>query len=147
MKKIIAAFAGVVAGVGLLLAPSAEAAPRPDDCRLVGKADRSLCQTVKRQVAYAYVTKGGNLVSVPNGRALVKYEVTHAGLSKREMHEYLKGYAFDYAKHVTRARSVAVDLGSLRKAYGSDAEFAVGFEDADGKPGGAKNDRVDLNLP
>lgn len=147
MKTIIAAIAGVLTGAGLLFAPTAEAAPKPDDCRIVAKADRSLCRTVKAQVAYAYVTKGGNLVYVPNGRALVKHEVTHAGLTKRGMHAYLKGYAFDYAKHVTHARSVAVDLGSLRKAYGSDAEFAVGFEDVDGKPGGAKNDRVELNLP
>lgn len=148
MRKIIAtAFAGILAGFGMFLAPSSQAAPAPGDCRLVAKADVPLCQSVQRQAAYVYFTKGGNKVGVPNGRKLVKHEVTHAGLTKTEMHSVLVGYAQDYAKHVVYSRSVVVDVESLRKAYGRDAQVNVGLRDLDGKPGGAWEIRTDLDRP
>lgn len=148
-NKIAAALVALGAGLALLLGANsgASAAPKLGDCRLVAKADIPLCQSVQRQGAYVYFTEGGNQVDVPNGRTLVKHEVTHAGLTKREMHSALVGYAQDYAKHVTYGRSVAVDVGSLVKAHGRDSQVDVGIRDLDGKPRGAWEIRVELDLP
>lgn len=132
--------------VGLNLTTAA-AASKPDDCRLVAKADRTLCAAVKAQKPYAYATRGGNFVEVPSGRVLVHDEVTHAGLTKAEMRSALRGYAADYAGHVTNARAVVIDLGSVLKYHGSDAQVVAGFRDRDGKPGGAKDNRIELDLP
>lgn len=147
MLNIKGAFAGLTAGivglVGLFTAttPSAQATPRPDDCRLVARHDQPLCHTVQRQSAYAYATRGGNLTYIPSGRALVKGEVVHAGLTKPEMHDALTGYARDYAAHVTYTRSVAVDLTSLRRAHGTQAQYEVGFT-----PGNVRETRVEINV-
>lgn len=151
INRLSAFFALAVASVFavLALAPSAPAAARPvpNMCHLVAKADYNLCQQVRRQMAYAYVTKGGNLVQMANGNTLVRSEVVNAGLTKPEMHSALVGYARDYAKHANRNVAVVVDIASLRNAYGTDAQYNVGFEDVDGKPGGKKAPRVDLDLP
>lgn len=145
MKKITFAFAGITLGMIGLFAPTAQATGPRTDCSRVAAADRSLCRAVRAQVAYAFATEGA-LITVPNGRALVK-EITHDGLTRREMHAALVGEASGYVQHVTGARSVAVDLGSLKKYHGSDAQYVVGFEDADGKPGGKRLDRVEIDLP
>jgi hypothetical protein len=100
---------------------------------------------VQGQLPYAYATDSG-LNQVVSGRKLVR-EITHQGLTKREMHSYLVGEANAYLRHVVTARSVVLDMDSLRKHHGTDAEFVVGFEDADGKPGGAKSVRVELKRP
>lgn len=142
------AFLGLFAA--LAYAPSAPAAttrPVPNVCHKVAKADYGLCQQVRRQLMYAYVTKGGNLNQVADGQSLVREEVVGAGLTKAEMHTALLGYAKDYDKHVNRAKAVAVDLDSLRGAYGTDTRYGVGFYDIDGKPGGKKVFDVTLDLP
>lgn len=146
MRKFFAiAFAGILGGLGMLLAPSSQAAPNLGDCKRVAVADRALCQQVKRQVAYVYFTEGGT-AGVAKGSVLVR-EITHQGLTKREMHSYLTGEALAYAQHVTQANAVAIDLTSLRKHHGSDVQVIVGFTDVDGKPGGKKRNRVELDLP
>lgn len=147
LTAVFSVFTTAFLAVGLSLAVPAGAAPKPDDCRLVAKADRTLCQQVRQQTAYAYVTRGGNLVYVPDGRTLVREEVTHAGLTKAEMRSYLRGYVRSYARHAVNTRSVTVDLSSLRRAYGTDAQYTVGFSDRDGKRGGQKDNRVELDLP
>lgn len=148
MRIKIAALFGMLTAlfltVGLTLAASATAA-QSGDCQRVAKADRTLCTKVRAQISYAYATDGG-FTEVPNGRALVK-EITHQGLTKTEMHSALRAAARSYRLHVTGARSVAVDLGSVLKHHGSDAQVIVGFLDRDGKPGGAKDNRVELGLP
>lgn len=147
-NKLTALLAGVITTLFLavgLTVTTATAASKPDSCTRVAKADRTLCAKVKRQIAYAYATEGG-FVEVPNGRALVK-DITHQGLTKTEMHSYLRGEALAYKRHVTDARSVAVDLGSVLKHHGSDAQVIAGFHDRDGKPGGKKDNRVELDLP
>lgn len=131
MKKIVAAFAGSLMGLAILFAPSAQGASKPDDCNRVAASDRALCRVVKAQAAYAYATPSG-LAFVVNGRLLVK-EITHQGLTKAEMRSYLRGEALSYAQHVTGARSVAVDMGSVRKYYGSRAQVII------------KGDRVQLD--
>lgn len=144
MLNIKGAFAGITVGLIALftaVTPGAEAAPRPDDCRLVAHADQGLCHSVQRQTAYAYATRGGNLVYVPAGRILVHSEVTHAGLTKPEMHDALVGYAGDYAVHVVYAHAVAVDLTSLRRAHGTRAQYEVGFV-----PGDVRDTRVEINV-
>lgn len=142
------AFLGLFAA--LAYAPSAPAAttrPVPNVCHKVAKADYGLCQQVRRQLMYAYVTKGGGLSQVADGQTLVREEVVGAGLTKAEMHSALVGYARDYDQHVNRTKSIAVDMVSLRKAFGTDARYAVGFYDVDGKPGGKKVFDVTLDLP
>lgn len=146
MRKIIAALVGgTLIGFATLFAPSVQAAPKPDDCNRVAKTDRALCRAVKAQVAYAFAVNSG-INYTANGRALV-HEITHQGLTKGEMHSYLAGEALTYRQHVTGTRSVAVDMNSLRTYHGTDAQWIVGFEDADGRPGGAKEDRVEIDLP
>lgn len=113
----------VATAVGLTVYAPADAATQPDDCRRVAKADRTLCAKVKAQKPYAYAVSGG-LNQVVGGKALVR-EITHQGLTKPEMHSYLKGEAAAYKRHVTDARTLTVDLGSLRKHYGPDAVYEV----------------------
>lgn len=130
MMTIGRAFTGITAGLIALFTattPGADAAPQHrDDCRIVAKNDQNLCRRVQGQLPYAYATRGGNLVYVPSGRTLVREEVTHAGLTRPEMHDALVGYARDYALHATGARSVVVDTSSLRRAYGPSAFYVVG---------------------
>lgn len=148
-KKIAMAFTGIIAGFGLLLgltSTGAGAAPQPDDCNRVAKSDRALCQQVKGQFPYAYVTRGGNVAQVVSGKVLVR-EITHQGLTKGEMHSYLTGEATQYRRYATGSQSVVINLASLRNAYGTDAQYDVGFHDVDGKPGGKKDIRVELDLP
>ena len=146
MRKIIAtAFAGIITVLSLLLAPTTQAAPQLGDCKRVAVADQPLCLTVKAQAAYAFATASGFHYR-PNGKAVVR-EITHQGNTKREMHSALVQEAASYAAHYTRARAVVVDMGSVLKHHGSDAQVIVGFRDADGKPGGVKRDRVQLDLP
>ena len=126
-NKIAFAFVTITAvftTIGLTVATPADAVVKPDDCRRVATADRALCQQVKRQLPYAYATKGGNLSQVVGGKALV-HEITHQGLTKGEMRSYLRGESLAYTRHVTNARVMAVDLGSLRKHFGPDARYEV----------------------
>lgn len=147
MRKFFALmFAGILGGLGFLAtAPSSQAAPDLGDCKRVAVTDRALCKQVKAQTAYVYFTEGGKSYVV-NGKTLV-HEITHQGLTKTEMRSYLTGEALHYAKHVTNANAVAVDLTSLRKYHGTDAQVIVGFRDVDGKPRGAKRNRTELDLP
>lgn len=145
-NKLTAAIAGAIStaflAVGLNLTTPATAAPKPDDCSRVAKTDRTLCAQVKRQLPYAYATESG-VAQIVDGKTLV-HEITHQGLTKREMHSYLTGEAAAYKRYATGSRSVVVNLDSLRKHHGTDAQYNVGFSDRDGKPGGAKDTRVDL---
>lgn len=43
--------------------------------------------------------------------------------------------------------TVVIDMRKLRDCHGSDAQMIVGFTDVDGKPGGAKRYRIELDLP
>lgn len=146
MRKIIAtAFAGILAGLGMLLAPSSQAAPQLGDCKRVAVADQPLCLQVKGQFPYAYATEGG-IGYVVEGRLLVR-EITHQGLTKRETHSALIGEANAYRRYATGARAVVVNLDTLVKHHGRDAQYDVGIRDLDGKPGGAWKPRVQLDLP
>jgi len=151
MTRIRLAFAGITTGMlGLfaITAPAdAGAAPQTyRDCRLVAPTDRTLCNQVANQLPYYYATKGQNLVGIPAGSVLVTSEVTHAGLTRREMHSALVGYAQDYALHAAPG-SLILDMASMRDAAGTDAQYEAGFRDTDGKPGGKKTYRVRLDLP
>lgn len=145
IRRVLAAIGAALTAALLLASLPATAAPKPDDCNRVAKADRTLCQRVKAQLPYAYVTPSGIAYTV-GGKTLVR-EITHQGLTTREMHSYLHGEATAYREYATGSRSVVVNLASLRRHHGTDAQYTVGFTDRDGKPGGAKDDRVDLDLP
>lgn len=43
--------------------------------------------------------------------------------------------------------AVVIDMRALRRCHGADAQMIIGFTDTDGKPGGAKRYRVELDLP
>lgn len=124
LKKITAAIIGALAVAGLLLAPSADATPKPDDCNRTAKADRTLCQTVKRQLAYAYATRGAGLEQVADGRALV-HQLTHSGLSKNAMHKALRKETDAYARYALASGTVIVNTASMRKYFGGDAHYEV----------------------
>lgn len=118
---IALAFAGVLAT--LVLAPSAPAATKKNDCHRVAAADYKLCQQVRRQLAYAYATEGG-LNQVVGGKALV-HEITHQGLTKAEMRSYLRGEALNYTRYALTGSSIIVNTGTMRKYYGADAHYEV----------------------
>lgn len=122
-----AVITALLLAVGLPL--TAAAAPKPDDCRRVAKADWSLCQRVKGQFPYTYATDGG-LNQIVEGRVLVR-EITHQGLTKREMHSYLTGEAAAYRRYATGSRSIVVNLDSLRKHYGPSAHYEVHVQGKD----------------
>ena len=124
LKKIIAAIAGALAAAGLLLAPSASATAKPDDCNRVATADRPLCQSVKRQLAYAYATPGAGLKQIADGRTLV-HTITHSGLSKTAMHKALTKQATAYAKYAAVPGTVVVNTATMRQYFGSDAHYEV----------------------
>lgn len=145
MFKRFTAITVAIAGAFALFGSPAQGAGKPDDCNRVAKADRSLCRMVQGQFPYAYVTDGG-LNQIVSGRKLVR-EITHQGLTRGEMRSALRGEAAAYRKHATGTQAIVVDLGALRKHEGTDAVYTVGFEDRDGKPGGAKDVRVTLVRP
>lgn len=109
---ITAALIGTYAFVADAVTPAIPAAPvaaskalppLPSDCRRVAVADRTLCRAVYRQHAYGWTTPTGDPQTwVPKGPALVK-EITHQGLTKREMHDYLAGEQLNY-------RDMVVDI-------------------------------------
>lgn len=136
-KTFAVAFAGILAGVGILFAPTADAAAKPDDCHRVATADRTLCRLVQLQHPYGRSFDGTRYGawSNPSGKALVK-EITHSGYTKREMHDELAGEASQYRLTVT---AVPVDMDAIKRTCGNtDGYWAVQFVDADGKPGGTK---------
>lgn len=138
MKKIIAAVVASLALLGGAVASaSADGVPVSADCKRVAAADRTLCHRVELQHAYGRSfdgTRNGAMV-VPSGKKLV-HEITHAGLSKRGMHDGLVQEADAYRFNVT---AVPVDMDAIVRTCGStDGAWAVQFVDADGKPGGVK---------
>lgn len=148
MTRITAAFTGITTGFLALMAVTATpttAAPQLGDCKRVATADQALCLQVKGQFPYAYATEGG-IGYVVEGKLLVR-EITHQGLTKREMHSALVGEARAYHRYATGARSVVINLDSIVKHHGRDAQYDVGIRDTDGKPGGAWKVRVQLDLP
>lgn len=158
ISRTLAAFTGITAGLAALFAPTAQAtsdraAARPaavhshaDDCKRVARADRPLCATVRGQFPYAYVGDGGGLNQMAAGRLLVQ-EIVHGGLTAWEERDALRGAARSYREHATHTRSIVVDLKSLAALCGTDGQFTVGFSDDDGRPGGSKSDRVEIDCP
>ncbi len=136
LKKITAAVVAIGAGLSLLIAPTAHSAAEPDDCQLVARTDVKLCRTVQAQHAYGAINDNGHGAwSAPNGRALVR-EITHQGLSKAEMRNYLQGEARNYRRHVT---AVPVNMDTIVKRCGNtDGYWKVQLIDEDNKPGGRK---------
>lgn len=154
-------FAGITAGLAALFTPTAQAtgpvtdrpaqhtvaAPNPArDCTRVPADVRELCTWVSAQTPYAYVGKGGGLNQVAGGNLIVN-EIAHSGLTKREMRSALRGHSNAYTKHVFNTRSIAVDLSSLARLCGTDGQFVVGFIDDDGRKGGSKSTRVEIDCP
>lgn len=144
IRRVLAGIGATLTAALLMASIPATAAPKPDDCNRTAKADRALCQRVKAQHPYAYATPS-LMVYTPSGRALV-HEITHQGLTHREIHSALTGEASNYRAH-TKGRTVLLDMASVLRHHGSDAQVTVGFTDADGRPGGTKHDRVELDLP
>lgn len=135
MFKRFTAITVAIAGAFALLGSPAQGATTPDDCNRVASADRAVCRTVKAQHAYGWTDSKGNPKNwVAKGSALVK-EITHQGLTKREMGDYLRGEASNYRTWVTH---VTVNMDDVMRKCGSDGMGAVQFVDEDGKPGGAK---------
>lgn len=122
-KKIAAAFAGITLGMIALWAPSAEATGKPDDCRIVAAADRTLCARVKLQHPYGAAYGDGGWGS-PSGKVIV-HEITHQGLTKGEMHDYLMAEADDYRLWVT---GVPVNMDEItRKCGDHNGRWVVDF--------------------
>lgn len=103
-------------GTWALVGPSASADAAPlGDCGRVASADRALCKTVRAQHSYGWTDQYGDpSVWVPNGRALVK-EITHQGLTQREMHAHLTGAHADYRRYVT---NVSFNMDAIAKKCG-----------------------------
>ena len=162
MTRSFMAFAGITAGLVTLFTPTAQAtspslthrpaktaatAPNPaHNCARVPANVRDLCTQVNTQVPYAYVGKGGGLNQAVGGNLIVN-EITHSGLTQREMRSALRGESLAYRKHFLNTRTIAVDLTSLAALCGTDGQFIVGRTDDDGKPGGSKSTRVEIDCP
>lgn len=138
MRKFTAAFAGITAGfIALFTATaSAEGAPQHrSDCSRVAKADQPLCRVILGQQAYGWVNPDGSEIITPRGRVLIR-ELTHDGLTYREMHHGVVSINREYRLHVT---AVPVNMNSIVKKCGNtDGQWVVSFVDEDGKPGGVK---------
>lgn len=145
MFKRYALITAAMAGFAALFMPlSADAAPvtaptaatiRTGDCYWVAPADRNLCRTVRAQHPYGWTDSKGNPQTwVPSGKALVR-EITHQGLTKGEMRDYLQAEARNYRDHVTQ---IKINSDAVLKRCGSDGVGMVSFVDEDGKPGGRK---------
>lgn len=136
-NKIGFAFAGITAGLITLFTATTSASGAPthrNDCDIVRKADRLLCERVKLQHPYGAAYGDGGW-SAPGGKVIV-HEITHQGLTAREMHDYLVMEADDYRLWVT---GVPVNMDDIvRKCGNTDGQWVVGFRDEDGKPGGVK---------
>lgn len=130
MSKPRAAFlVALIAGATLSAGVTADAAPAPrhrGDCAIVAPADQALCRRVQRQHSYAWLTESGYGEAV-SGPVLV-HEITHQGLTKPEMHSYLKGEAAMYRRSVTH---VPLDTDKLKPG----CVYLTGMTDP-GKPGG-----------
>jgi len=156
ISRTLTAFVGVTAGLVALFTPTAQAtsdqAPvkarhsHADDCKRVPADVRTLCGWVRGQLPYAYAGSGGGLNQVVSGQLIIR-EVAHSGLTPREQRSALRGHAAAYRKHVLTTRTIAVDLTSLAKLCGTDGQFIVGRIDDDGKPGGSKSTRVEIDCP
>ncbi len=138
MKKIISAVVASLALLGSAVASaSADGVPPSADCKRVATADRTLCHRVELQHPYGRSfdgTRNGALI-VPPGKKLV-HEITHAGLSKRGMHDGLVQETDAYRFNVT---AVPVDTDAIVRTCGNaDGAWVVQFIDADGKPGGVQ---------
>lgn len=134
MFKRYAAITAVLAGFAALFMPSADAAPA-GDCHRVAAADRTLCRSVQAQHSYGWTDSKGNPQTwVPSGKVVVR-EITHQGLTKAEMRDYLKAADSNFRGHVTQ---IKINSDAVLKRCGSDGTGAVTFVDEDGKPGGRK---------
>lgn len=114
-SRIGVAFAGIGAGLLALITPNAQATGghnHADDCKIVAKADRTLCAQVQRQHAYGwtYGPHGESVALNPPGTVDV-HDATHQGLTRAEIHDYLTGYRAQYREHVTHVR---VNANALR---------------------------------
>lgn len=121
MRKIIAAaFAGITLAAAALWAPTAEATDTASaDCRRVATADRTLCHRVELQHPYG-ASYGDGGWTAPNGKAIV-HEITHQGLTKTEMHDYLIAEAGNYRQWVT---AVPVNMDEITRKCGKPADHA-----------------------
>ena len=139
MFKRYVAITTVLAGFAALFMPlSADAAPTAApaaDCDRVAVADRNLCRTVRAQHAYGWTDSEGNPQTwVPSGKVVVR-EITHQGLTKAEMRDYLKAADSNFRDHVTH---IKINSDAVLKRCGSDGMAATTFVDEDGRPGGKK---------
>lgn len=126
-NKIAFAFIAITAAfttVGLTVVTPADAASKPDDCNRFAKADRVLCQVVKRQLPYTYATTEGGVNQVVDGKTLI-HEITHQGLTQSEMRSYLRAEALNYARNAVTKGAIIVNTASMRKAFGPDAHYEV----------------------
>lgn len=138
------AFAGITAGLVALFTATATASgatqgnPLPADCKRVAVADQTLCHKVYLQHPFGAAYGSGDNISGwsnPSGKVIVK-EVTHDGLTKREIHDGLVANADEYRLWVT---GVPVNMDSIvRKCGNTDGQWVIRFHDEDGKPGGRK---------
>lgn len=122
-KKIATITVTAALAVTVSLSVTATAAAKPDDCARVAKADRALCQQVKRQLPYAYATPDAGLNQIAGGKTLVR-KITHQGLSKTAMHHRLHTQAVKYARYATSG-TIIVNTATMRKYFGPDAHYEV----------------------
>lgn len=115
------------------------------DCKLFPAKYRPLCLKVYRQHPYGLYIAGdmGGMWSAPAGPVLV-HEITHQGLTKGEMIDYLKGEALNYREAVT---AVPLNMDKLKAKCGYDGRYVVQFRDEDGKPGGRKITEIRTECP
>lgn len=162
MTRSFKVYATITAGLVALFTPTAQAVSgqggeRPAkataaasnparDCTRVPNDVRELCTWVSAQTPYAYVGKGGGLNQVAAGNLIVN-EIAHSGLTPREMRSALRGHSAAYTKHVFNTRSITLDLTSLAKLCGTDGQYIVGRIDDDGRRGGTKSTRVEIDCP
>lgn len=110
------------------------------DCKRVAAADVKVCNAVLTQHAYGKINNGGGSWSAPNGRVIVK-DITHQGLTKIEMGDYLRAERRNYVDNVT---AVKVNMDKLRS---SDCQWIISLVDEDHKPGGRKLTKITQDCP
>lgn len=135
MAGFAALFMPLSADAAPVTAPTAATIAPVSDCYRVAPADRNLCRTVRAQHPYGWTDSKGNPQTwVPSGKVVVR-EITHQGLTKAEMRDYLKAADSNFRGHVTQ---IKINSDAVLKRCGSDGTAAVSFVDEDGKPGGRK---------